>query len=181
MDFLDFRATRPRNTMLELASLLVQDDGFVQFSPDFWDLEVRRSKMPRKVVLKRLTEPPKRVMWTRFGVPDDATRIVVLAYDSPTTLEHVFVWSFLREAGVGIYHERIGWVAPPNTSGGSTWNDLNYRTLSDYVQDEDGTWNKTCRKCGEIKPLENFYLRPSGQRGSKDPYRNQCKECMRGA
>jgi hypothetical protein len=37
----------------------------------------------------------------------------------------------------------------------------------------DNEATKTCRKCGEVKPLSRFYK----QIGMKDGYRHECKDC----
>ncbi len=41
--------------------------------------------------------------------------------------------------------------------------------------DQEIGQGKTCTKCGEWKPLDEYYARES----SKDGFRNDCKECMK--
>lgn len=145
---------------------------------DFWDLygyTEDDTPLYAVVTLKNRILPTDFRRLTQVVAP---LRIVLLEGDDVYAPRIDGMRTFLASIGVGMYVRNLGWVCLPGNPLIPASEDWSFKLLDKYTRGKDGSWEKACTKCGEIKPTSEFYRRPRGQERARDPFRNVCKTCF---
>lgn len=143
---------------------------------DHWDFEVYNHEDDPLMVIKTVKNRISQDTMTRLLVEKAPYKVILVDGDRPDYDQLVAQRVFLASSGAGVYVRGAGWVAKPSGKVPVEVDDLRLRLAKRWKRDELGVWRKACTSCGELKGTDGFYK--SASRTARDPYRNQCKDCM---
>lgn len=155
----------------------VKSRGFsVEIGWDTWDFLVYDHEDTPVMVIKAVKNRVPKDLLSRILVEKAPYKVILLEGDNPSIpdLNQKRIW--LAANGAGTYIRDVGWATLPASVVHTDVQDLRLRLAKRWSEGKDGIWRKKCVKCHQFKTTDEFYA--SASPTAKDPYRNECKECV---
>ena len=149
----------------------------VVMSWDTWDFLGYEGSEEPVVAIKSVKNRIHNDALTRFLGDPTPLKVVLIEGERPDWDDLHSKRLFLATARVGVYVRDVGWVTLPSETPKEAAQDLRLKLAKRWKQGKDGVWRKKCRTCQEWKTQDEFYL--AHNRTARDPYRHDCKECMK--
>lgn len=177
----DFLAFAPRHEDPLIISFIEfsRQAGFsseIEFG--FWDFTLFDGDETPALVVKTIRNRVSPAVLSRLVTEPTPMKVLLVEGGTPQLDRLQEQAVFLAATGTGVYVRGLGWRSLPGTPVTDEVTDLKLKLARRWRRREDGTWEKACTKCGELKSPQHYY--PSAYKTAKDPYRNICISCWNG-